>query len=170
MQEILVNLGSPAWWFSAIVVAFLINLGSAYAKPSVDKYGSKLSSAWRNRSEESRRQFECRVQALIESPQVLAWAFESEIRYRLNSIILFLFSTFMLLVTTSNPKLLYLVSDYSALWWVSMTFKIFALSAYVLGIWQFKSASNLAIEIRTARRALARNDGLGESAARAKQS
>ncbi|MBI3174938.1 MAG: hypothetical protein HYZ25_14530 [Chloroflexi bacterium] len=54
MIEILGNLNSPAWWFTAVVVAIIINLASSYLKEPLDNSLSKVSSWWRFRSEKQK--------------------------------------------------------------------------------------------------------------------
>jgi hypothetical protein len=36
MKDFFFNLKSPGWWLGVVVISFLINLASAYAKPFID--------------------------------------------------------------------------------------------------------------------------------------
>jgi hypothetical protein len=72
MTELINNLSSVSWWIGVVIVGVLINLVSAYIKSPIDKLGSKLSSAWRNRSERSTRRLIAAVNAAVEDPSNLA--------------------------------------------------------------------------------------------------
>ena len=72
MTEFLINLSSVAWWISVVFVGLLINLVSAYIKPPIDMLGSKLSSAWRNRTVRSARRLTDAVDAAVADPSKLA--------------------------------------------------------------------------------------------------
>ena len=50
MNEILNSFSSPAWWFSAVVVALIINILSAYLKLPMDKILLSVSATWRSRN------------------------------------------------------------------------------------------------------------------------
>ena len=51
MNELFRNLASPSWWRDVIIVAFLINLAAAYAKPIIDR-------SWARTSDRRQRQLE----------------------------------------------------------------------------------------------------------------
>ncbi len=66
------TLFSAGWWISVVFVGLLINLVSAYIKSPIDKLGSKLSSAWRNRTERSVRRLIAAVNGAVADPSNLA--------------------------------------------------------------------------------------------------
>lgn len=57
MEEIRSSFSSPAWWFSAVFLAILVNVLSAYLKSPIDKLLSKISATWRNRNEAARAKY-----------------------------------------------------------------------------------------------------------------
>lgn len=57
MDEIRNSFSSPAWWFSAVFLAIVVNVLSAYLKSPIDKLLSKISTTWRNRNEAARAQY-----------------------------------------------------------------------------------------------------------------
>jgi hypothetical protein len=68
MSEFLNNLSSAGWWMSVVIAGLLINLVSAYIKPLIDRLGSKLSSAWRNRTARATRRLIAAVNAAVTDP------------------------------------------------------------------------------------------------------
>ena len=72
MTELLNNLSSVGWWISVVLVGLLINLVSAYIKSPIDKLGSKLSSAWRHRTEQSALRLIAAVEVAVADPSNLA--------------------------------------------------------------------------------------------------
>jgi hypothetical protein len=98
MQEILVNLGSSAWWFSTIVIALAVNIVSSYMKAPLDKGMSKVSLAWRDRSMRSRKEFSDAVTKLAGSPEHLAIEVENEFRFRIQSITMAVWTTIPVLL------------------------------------------------------------------------
>ena len=61
MDEILKSFSSPAWWFSAVIVALVINIISSYLKPQFDRFFSSIFISWRNRSSTAKLKYEERV-------------------------------------------------------------------------------------------------------------
>jgi hypothetical protein len=72
VSEIVVLLKSPAFWFSSVVLAFLLSLLAAYAKDWTDRliqtHSEAQDAAARRRDEE----FKARVAHLKESPELLS--------------------------------------------------------------------------------------------------
>jgi len=91
MNEIKAYLTSPAWWFSAVLVAILINLISAYAKRLLDSIGSKMSSRIRQKFEAKRKRDEDIIETLRNSPQEQILMGQSAIQLRLRGITYYLF-------------------------------------------------------------------------------
>lgn len=161
MQEIFASLASPAWWFSATLVALVINLISAYAKPATDRLLSKFSTAWRNRSDESRRKFEQRVEILLNSPQALSQASEAEVRARLRSIQFFTFVIVFLLFTVilSGASGSALASEsYSAKWILLGAVKFLTLVVAVFAAMSHREAMQQSMAVTLAREFLVRSE------------
>ena len=64
MDEILQSLLSPVWWFSVVVAAVAVNLGSAYLKRPLDDALSRNFQRWRKRTTANRRKFDADVKRL----------------------------------------------------------------------------------------------------------
>lgn len=157
MQEIITNLGSPAWWFSAILIALFINLVSAYAKPTTDKILSKASSTWRNHSAEARRKFEQEVDRLMKSPQALAQASEAEVRGRLQSMLFFFFVFMLLLFTVISGASgsAGALERYTAVWFVV---KVATVLTFVFAAVSFREAARQGAAVTSARKLLIRSE------------
>lgn len=69
MNEIADNLSSPAWWVSAVFAGVAASLLAAYAKPLIDKVGSKLSIYLRNRNQAKKNVFDEHVLSLRAHPE-----------------------------------------------------------------------------------------------------
>lgn len=66
MQDFLNNnLGSAAWWISVVVVGILLNLISSYFRDYIDKFLSRVSGWWANRTDEKRKRTGHLVQFLV---------------------------------------------------------------------------------------------------------
>lgn len=67
-DDFLKELAKPSWWIGVVVVGFLINLASAYAKPLIDK---TLGEFWLSSKEAAERKESLiieRARRLLESP------------------------------------------------------------------------------------------------------
>jgi hypothetical protein len=71
MDDLPKLIASPAWWVSTIVVAFLVNIAAAYAKPAVDRLVGSWSSKRKTRVEEEQKRDEAVVMFLIDNPHRL---------------------------------------------------------------------------------------------------
>ncbi len=49
-----IDLKSPSWWFGVVVVAFVINIASAYAKPLLDRGMARFSDRRRRKLERAK--------------------------------------------------------------------------------------------------------------------
>ena len=64
MDEILNSFSSPAWWFSAVFLAVLVNVVSAYLKSPIDKLFSKVFATWRSRNDLARARYASRLKQI----------------------------------------------------------------------------------------------------------
>jgi hypothetical protein len=148
MNEIVESVISPVWWFSTIIIAVLVNIFSAYAKPVVDNVFSKTSTAWRNRTEKQAKKFSEDVTKLANSPLALEEASEKEVRARLEEISFTLGEIFLIIVINGLPsKMVKYSSD-----WILVNLLSFIL---LLGLYRmvvaWNEANYLASLIRAAR-------------------
>jgi hypothetical protein len=100
MTEIQSNLNSPAWWFSAVVIALLINLVSSYAKPWTDNLFQGVGHRWRTRTEVKRNQFEEQVRKNVANPVMLEDSVQRELRSRQRAIFFILLGLFLISIGT----------------------------------------------------------------------
>ena len=101
MDEFAKSLTSLSWWLGVVLVGILLNVLSAYLNPAVDNLFSKVSSWWKNRSEEARAA-RTRLVAELRSDrhkQILILAEEN--RRRLQSIGYLIFSLIFLVLYLS---------------------------------------------------------------------
>lgn len=73
MNEITSQLGSPAWWFSTVLVALLVNLLTSYLKEPADRYLNRRSSKRRAESEAKQAQFQKMVDLAVRNPVLLTY-------------------------------------------------------------------------------------------------
>jgi hypothetical protein len=116
-------LSSPAWWVSVVIVGVLINLVSAYLKPTLDTRLSKASGWWKARAVAEQRARHDLVERLKKSSHEQMLACFAEQRYRIRSVYMLVFGAFMLLVTGAMP-----FQPYEAA--ITMTLAIGAMSLF----------------------------------------
>ena len=64
MDEVINTVTSATWWITAVVFGVLINLFSAYIKSPIDRFGSAVSSVWRDRTLRARSTYLKEVEEL----------------------------------------------------------------------------------------------------------
>ena len=98
MQEITANLGSLSWWFTAVLVAIVINIVSKYATTGTDRILSKVSQQWTQRSKQSQSAFQAKVELCILKPFEMQLAISEEMRLRSQAIYSLLFGLTLMLI------------------------------------------------------------------------
>jgi hypothetical protein len=75
MQRIANLLMDPAWWASTVVVALIVNLAAAYAKPLVDAVAARLNLTFRLAAQRRRAEFTSEVANLERSleTRLISW-------------------------------------------------------------------------------------------------
>jgi len=66
MNDFFLNIKSPGWWLGVVVVSFLINLASAYAKPLIDGFLATVSDRRRKKLEHAKIELD-RQAEIVES-------------------------------------------------------------------------------------------------------
>lgn len=94
------EIADPKWWFSAVVVAVLVNMLSAYLKHPLDRVMRFLGSTYRRHSTRGREHWEGRLELAKSSDRALLVEVAREIRYRSKATlhILVVFATGALVV------------------------------------------------------------------------
>jgi hypothetical protein len=64
MPDLLASVTSVSWWFSVVVVGILVNLVSAYMKPTLDQVRGRASKRWRDSNAAAKAKFEAHVDQL----------------------------------------------------------------------------------------------------------
>ena len=85
-EKIITDLTSVYWWFTAIVVALVINLLSAYAKPWIDRWLETFSVVRRGIKTREQALFDGSVKSLADDPYLLLLERLDEIRNRVQVI------------------------------------------------------------------------------------
>jgi hypothetical protein len=81
-----IDLSSPYWWVSVVIVGILINLASAYLKPKLDTRLSRASTWWRTRSEAQKSERLRKIEVLVGDANAQAVVGQEEIRLRLKAM------------------------------------------------------------------------------------
>ncbi|RCS42308.1 hypothetical protein DTL42_19410 [Bremerella cremea] len=68
MDELAKLITTPAWWISTVIIAFLVNIAAAYAKPLIDNLVATWSTKRRERLEEEKKREDAVVLYLIDNP------------------------------------------------------------------------------------------------------
>jgi hypothetical protein len=63
MSDLFNNLSSPSWWIGVVIMSFVINLASAYAKAPLDRALGRLSKRRRDKSERAQREISTMLEA-----------------------------------------------------------------------------------------------------------
>ncbi|MFO4639950.1 hypothetical protein V5G98_17005 [Vibrio cholerae] len=88
MSEIYELMQSSTFWFSTVVMAFLISLLASYARDWIDEFRAKISSKWRLKKEADTAAFEEQVNNL-KSDNRLYNAFLAEVSFQKTRHILY---------------------------------------------------------------------------------
>ena len=90
MSELAKNLSSLSWWVSVVVVGLVLNIGSAYLKPWLDRLGGSLSTSLRDHNERTRARRAGWIELLRTDhhAQLLMYAREARLRQRGNQFLL----------------------------------------------------------------------------------
>jgi len=112
MDEIQSALKSPAWWFTTVAIALIVNLISSYLRNGTDRAISYIRNRLGNGTQSVALSNEAFMKRLKEDVELRRFMFEAETRARLMSIQLFLGSSFMLFLlaierTTTSALLPY---------------------------------------------------------------
>jgi hypothetical protein len=105
MNEFLQNIAAPSWWVSVVVVSFLINLASAYAKPLIDRTLAGLSAHRRRRFEQSKRALTQQLQAVEAMADGLVLLELEELKLALAAGLCISLSILVLLVVSLSPTI-----------------------------------------------------------------
>jgi hypothetical protein len=92
MHSVLDNFSSPAWWISVVIVSILTSIIAAYMKPLLDRGGSRFSARWRDRIAQNAAARSHAIELLRGSSHEQVMLAFAEIRARLSTLYLFLFS------------------------------------------------------------------------------
>lgn len=95
MKEILDSISSPAWIFSTVLVALLVNIVSAYLKSPIDRFLSKVNTAWRNRTAKLKSERAERIRVIRASSDLQMILLLEALTYRGRSIRWLLIAAFM---------------------------------------------------------------------------
>lgn len=71
MEDFVKQIASPVWWLSTVVVAFMVNIVAAYAKPFFDRTVARWSKKRSQRIEEKMMREDAVVDYVIEDPHRL---------------------------------------------------------------------------------------------------
>jgi len=98
MKELLNDLSSLRWWVSVVIVGFLINIASDYARPWIDRVVSRFSESRRLALTERQKHFEETVEEVLANPVEYISLRLDLLGIRLQVILLVVLGLFMFLV------------------------------------------------------------------------
>jgi hypothetical protein len=147
MNEVVMELSRPVWWISVVVAGIIINLLSAYLKPSLDKYFSSTSSWWRNRSEKRRAVWVVRVERIVQDEKFERSEVESEVRLRLLAIHSLLLAIFLIVLASAPSSSKSALIPYLNLFFTGMAGAMLFVSFLI-----HRSATNVKQAIQEARK------------------
>lgn len=111
MDELLKTITSISWWVGVVIVGFLLNLLSAYAKSPLDAFLGGISRSWQRRSERSRAKRKAQIEALRSSEHLQILYLAREQRRRLQEIAWLAMACLFTLMTISSKILARLPPD-----------------------------------------------------------
>jgi hypothetical protein len=108
MNEILISIKSPSWWFGVVIVSFLINLGSAYAKKAVDRALAHFSEGQRNKLEQKQRDYISILETAKRQKDGIVLLSIQQLKFLVIGLLLLILTILSLLLLTlqSNPSTL----------------------------------------------------------------
>jgi hypothetical protein len=95
LNWILTKFSDPEWVLTAVFTAIVINVFSYYLTRALDKFFSKISSWWRDKSAIRKKAWEERVNKMVASHDERETAIADELRTRLKTLFLLLLSVIL---------------------------------------------------------------------------
>ncbi len=89
MADFVTNIYSPSWWIGVVLVSFLINLASAYAKPSLDRLWARYSARRHSQLERNREKLDRQVADIMSMPDGIVLLSIDELRAVLGAVLCF---------------------------------------------------------------------------------
>ena len=89
MREFVTNVCSPSWWIGVVLVSFLINLASSYAKPSLDRLWARYSARRRSQLEQNREKLDRQLADIMSMPDGIILLSVDELRAVLGAVLCF---------------------------------------------------------------------------------
>ena len=102
MSDFFLNLKSPGWWLGVVVVSFLINLASAYAKPILDRAWARISESRRKKLKIANDDLERQAELIERQPDGVVLVALEELTFLLGALLCGIF-TVLLLIFASLP-------------------------------------------------------------------
>jgi flagellar biosynthesis protein FliP len=109
MNDFFLNLKSPGWWLGVVVVAFLINLASAYAKPFIDRCMAQISDRRRKKLEIAKNDLEREAEITERKPDGVVLVTLEELKFVLAALLCTSFCI-LILVFVALPSSLFSAS------------------------------------------------------------
>ena len=109
MNDFFLNLKSPGWWLGVVIVSFLINLASAYAKPFIDRCMAQISDRRRKKLEIAKNELEREAEITERQPDGVVLVTLEELKFVLAALLCTSFCILILvfvclLYTSPSPR------------------------------------------------------------------
>ena len=109
MNDFFLNLKSPGWWLGVVIVSFLINLASAYAKPFIDRCMAQISDRRRKKLEIVKNELEREAEITERRPDGVVLVTLEELKFVLVALLCTSFCI-LILVFVALPSSLFSAS------------------------------------------------------------
>lgn len=96
MEEILQLGKSPAFWFSSVVIAFLMSLFASYVKDWIEAIKTKASTSRKIKKENDEQYFISKVDELAKNPTLISVYLANIIFQKVRNVLYLLFSYVMM--------------------------------------------------------------------------
>ena len=87
--QLITDLSSWYWWFSVVIIGILINIASAYIKPSIDRLYERMFSTMRLKDETKRLERLRKAEELAYNSEFIIFEGLAEMRERIGCIFIF---------------------------------------------------------------------------------
>ena len=143
------------WWFTAVFLALVVNLLSAYLKPYLDSWLEGRNSARRLKAEAARQNEAVEASVIASDARLMLAAGFEELRNRVQCVLFYLAFFSFAALTVFSTQFTVLASGLASV--AVIVFGCLALGALVLSNWAHRHAMEHASKLRRARLAVLRS-------------
>jgi len=98
MNQLITDIYSPSWWIGVVVVSFVINIASAYAKPLLDRLLARFSDRRRIKLEQSHQKLRRAAELVLSIPDGVVLLSLQEVKLALAAVASLTFCILLILL------------------------------------------------------------------------